>query len=136
MNKQIIRRNFINMMDNQFVMEFHKKTPRNIRIHIEKFVYNVLYLIFLFYLIYIVQGYKRITDQQQYELMIYISGIINSTMSTISKIPVLRNHMNSFVIEKYALYATSIHESCFGNAQLVLPNTRLSLFFMKHKALR
>jgi hypothetical protein len=118
MNKQIIRRNFINMMDNQFVMEFHKKTPRNIRIHIKKFVYNVLYLIFLFYLIYIVQWYKRITNQQQYELMIYISGIINSTMSTISKVPVLRNHLNSFVeqqnidksiiIEKYALYATNI----------------------------
>ena len=118
MNKQIIRRNFTNMMNNQFVMEFHKKTPRNVRTHIKKIVYNVMYLLFLFYLIYIVQWYKRITNQQQYELMMYISGIINSTMSTISKVPVLRNHLNSFVeqqninksiiIEKYALYGTNI----------------------------
>lgn len=118
MNKMIIRKNFTNMMDNQFVMEFHKRTPQNTRIYIKKIVYNALYLLLLFYLIYIVQWYKRITNQQQYELMMYISRIINSTMSTISKVPLLRKHFTNFteqqninksiIIEKYALYGTNI----------------------------
>lgn len=110
MNKQIF--------DNHLALEFHKKMTPNTKRYIKNIVYSVFYLLFLLYLIYITQWYKRITDKQQYDLMIHVSGVINSILGFISKVPLLRGHLRDFenqqnlnksiIVEKYALYGTNI----------------------------
>lgn len=117
-NHGTLQRNFITLMDKQMTITFSKKVKLDIRKYIKKIFYSVFYLLFLFYLIHVVQWYKRITNKQQYELMLHISSVMNSILSTISKIPILRSHFRSFVeqqnlnksivIEKYALYGTNI----------------------------